>query len=594
MSNVSKLSTRFKRRLVTILAADVAGFCRLMGADDESTLSQLLAYRQVLEDIVAAGGGRVFGVAGDSWMAEFASPVEAVRCAVECQRAIETCNGEFPEETRIRYRIGIHMGDVIASSSNLFGDEVNIAARLEQFCRPGHLVVSDEVFRHVLGKVDLRFSALGVQRLKNIPTPISAFTADIIAASGPSAPQHLSTGVDVSKPVPGFQGKPALAVLPFDTLGGGSDSDYLGEGFAEDLVNGLSNIRWFPVISRCSSFIFKNQAIDTASIGRALGARYLVTGSVRPASKDFRLTVNLIEAANGQNLWSHKSQIGFDKFLDTQDEISARIVSLLDSEVERAEQTQLRTREVKDLDSWELIRRGIWHLYRFTKDDAPLARGFFEEALCRDPASGEARIHLSWWHFWDVWTSQRDPSGLLIAKTFAREASLIDERDARAHFLMGLSQMMMGQPEEARVDYHNAIALNPSLAAAHACLGTSYIFAGQAQEGVGPLLLSLRLNPYDPFRFVFLGELAVAFHMQGDWAKACEFAERALHVRPGYWYANAIRIASLARSGRIGKVLENGAPVQFSIAKLNWLPFLDRKWIDYLIEGLKLAGCTLV
>jgi adenylate cyclase len=594
MGNVSKLSTRFKRRLVTILAADVAGFCRLMGADDESTLSQLLAYRQVLDDIVAAGGGRMFGVAGDSWMAEFASPVEAVRCAVECQRAIEARHGELPEEKRIRYRIGIHMGDVIANSSNLFGDEVNIAARLQQLCRPGHLIVSDEVFRHVLGKVDLRFSALGVQRLKNIPTPISAFTADIIAASGPSAPQHLSTGVDVSKPVPGFLGKPALAVLPFNTLGGGSDSEYLGEGFAEDLVNGLSNLRWFPVISRCSSFIFKNQAIDTASIGRALGARYLVTGSVRPAAKDFRLTVSLIEAANGQNLWSHKSQIGFSKFLDTQDEISASIVSLLDSEVERAEQTQLRTREVKDLDSWELIRRGTWHLYRFTKDDAPLARGFFEEALRRDPASGEARIHLAWWHFWDIWTSQSDPLGLLLAKTYAREASLIDERDARAHFLIGLSQMMMGQPEEARVAFHNAIALNPSLAAAHACLGTSYIFAGQAQEGVAPLLLSLRLNPYDPFRFVFLGELAVAFHMQGEWEKACEFAERALHVRPGYWYANAIRIASLARSGRIGKALENQAPAQFSISKINWLPFLDRKWIDYLIEGLKLAGCTLV
>ncbi len=294
------------------------------------------------------------------------------------------------------------------------------------------------------------------------------------------------------------------------------------------------------------------------------------------------------------NLWSQKYQIGFSDFLDTQDEIIARIVSILDSEVERAEQTRLRTREVKDLDLWELVRRGVWHTYRFTKEDAAIARGLFEEALARDRGSGGVRIQLAWWHFWDVWTRQRDKAALRVTETLAREALLIDERDARAHFLVGLAQMMMGQPEQARAHYHNAIALNPSLAAAHACLGTSYIFAGQEEKGVEPLLLSIRLNPYDPFRFVFLGELAVAFHRQGDWTKAIEFAERALHVRPGYWYANAIRIASLARSGRIIKPAENRETVEFSIEKLNWLPFLDRSWIDDLKDGLKLAGCTLV
>ncbi len=594
MSNVRKLATRFKRRLVTILAGDVADYCRLMGADDELTLLQLLDYRQLLENIITSGGGRMFGVAGDSWMAEFASPVEAVRCAIECQRSIEARNSDLPEEKRVRFRIGIHMGDVIANNSNLFGDEVNIAARLQQLCRPGHLVVSDEVFRHVLGKIDVRFSALGLQRLKNISAAVSAFTADIIAASGSSAPQHLSAGVDLSKPVPGFLGKPAIAVLPFKTLG--ENSEYLGEGFAEDLVNGLSNLRWFPVISRCSSFIFQNHAIDTASIGRALGAHYLVTGSVRPAGKDFRLTVTLIEAENGVNLWSQRYQIDFSNFLDTQDEIIASIVSVLNSEIERAEHTRLRTREVKVLESWELVRRGIWHTYKFTKEDAAIARGLFEEALSRDPGSGEARIHLAWWHFWDVWTKRRDASGLRITEKLAREATLIDQRDARAHLLVGLALLFSGQPEEARIHFFDAIALNPSLAAAHACIGTTYIFAGKAKESIAPLLLSLRLNPNDPFRFHFLGELAVAFYMQDDWARACEFAERALQVRPGYWYSKAILIASLARSGRIRQALEiwDKLPVQFSIEQINWVPFLDRRWNDHIMDGLRLAGCTLI
>ena len=295
------------------------------------------------------------------------------------------------------------------------------------------------------------------------------------------------------------------------------------------------------------------------------------------------------------NLWSHRYQIGFSEFLDTQDDISASIVSVLDSEIERAEYTRLRTREVKELASWELIRRGIWHTYRFTKEDAEIARGLFEEALRCDPGSGEVRIQLAWWHFWDVWTKRRDHSGLRIAEKLAREAALIDQGDARAHLLIGLALMIMREPEEARIHFHDAIAINPSLAAAHACLGMSYILAGKAKEGVAPLLLSLRLNPNDPFRFHFLGELAVAFYMQDDWARACEFAERALQVRPGYWYSKAILIASLARSGQIRKALEirDKLPVQISIEQIKWLPFLDRAWNDHIMDGLRLAGCTL-
>ncbi len=274
MNDVRPPAGPFKRRLATIVAGDVAEFCRLMGADDEATLAQLLAYRRILADIIEAGSGRMFGVAGDSWMAEFESPVESVRCAVACQRAIEAHNAELPGEKRIRFRIGIHMGDVIADDSTLFGDEVNIAARLQQLCRPGHLVISEDVFRHVLGKVELRFSALGVQRLKNISADISAYTADIIAASGSSAPQHLSSGVDVTKPVPGFQGKPALAVLPFDTLGGGSDSAYFGEGFAEDLVNGLSNSalvsRHFSMLELCLQKPGHRDSFDWPRLGRSL------------------------------------------------------------------------------------------------------------------------------------------------------------------------------------------------------------------------------------------------------------------------------------------------------------------------------------
>lgn len=570
---------QFKRRLATILSADVSEYCRIMGADDELTLARLLTYRKIMEAFVAGSDGRMFGVAGDSWMAEFSSPVEAVRCAVECQRAIEERNLELPESKRIRFRLGVHMGDVIADGGDLFGDEVNIAARLQQLCRPGHLILSDAVFQHVLGKVNLRFSALGPQRLKNISVTVSAFAVEVISTPAALSPEDRTPAVDVSQPVPGFGGKPAIAVLPFHMLGGSPEDEYVGEGLADDLITGLSNVRWFPVISRSSSFMFKNQALDTKSIGRALGARYLVTGSVRRSGQDLKLIVNLIDAENGQNLWSYKYQVNFSKLFDVQDDIAASIVSVLDAEVERAEQTRSRERKAEDLNNWELVRRGIWHLCKLTREDSAKARAIFAEALDRDPGSIETRIQLAWWYFWDIWVQRGDLASLREVERLGREAMLIDRRDARGHLLVGIAMMMRGQPEQARPYYFEAIRLNPSLCTAHSSLGSSYILAGEPEKAIEPLLLSIRLNPHDLYSFHFLGELAVAFYMQGEWEKACNFAERSLQFRAGYWYAKAIRIASLARAGRMDKVREIMAEqsADFSTEQINWLPFVDKK-----------------
>jgi class 3 adenylate cyclase/TolB-like protein len=591
MHTAGKHGSQFERRLVTLVAADVSDYCRLMSQDDEATLSQLLSYRQTLATIVASGGGRMFGVAGDSWMAEFPDAVEAVQCAANCQRSIEVRNAEFAELKRIRFRIGIHRGDAIAEAGHLFGEAVNIAARLQQLCRPGQLVISDAVFQQVRGKVDLSFEPMGAQRLRNISDAISAFTANIIEAPEASAPPNYPiAGPDVSK---GSDGKPAIAVLPFETLDGGGDD--LGEGFAEDLVNGLSNLRWFPVISRRSSFNFGNRNLDAASIGRALGATYLVTGSVRIAEKQFWLTVNLVWAADGRNLWSQGRQFEVGAPCETRHENIASIVSILEAEVERAEGLRLRTRKAEDLDPWELVRRGARYLNRWTSEDAATSRAFLEEALRRDPGSSEARVQLAWGHFWDVWMNSGDGAGFGACESLAREAAIIDPRDARAHFLVGVAVMMTGRPEQSRVHFQAAIDLNPSLAAAHACAGVSRILAGEPEKAIEPLLLAIRLNPQDPFNFHYWGGLAFVSYMQKDWLKACEFAERSLQISPDYWFANAVCIASLAQSGRIESAQEmlTRAPVEFSVEQIARLPFVDKTWNQALVEGLQLAGCLL-
>jgi adenylate cyclase len=587
----------FERRLVALLAADASEYCRLMSQDDELTLSRLLSYRQILEKLIAARSGRMFGAAGDSWMAEFRSAVDAVQCAVDCQRAIECRNEEIPAEKRIRFRIGIHWGHAIAECGNLFGDAVNIAARLQQLCRPGYLVISDTVFQQVQGKVDdLSFRPMGVQRLRNIPKDISAFTTDAKDETSAREPRQIPSSVDISKPAPDFDDKPAIAVLPFKTLGSQSDGGDLGDGFAEELVNGLSNVRWFAVVSRCSSFLFRNQDLDAAAIGRATGATYLVTGSVRLSGDELSLIVHLVDAGSGRNLWSQKYEVELDKLPDQQEEIIASIVSVLDAEVGRAESLRLRARKAEDLDSWGLARRGISHLWRFTREDAVASRKLLEEALRLDPGSSEARIQLAWWHFWDVWTKQRNRRGFYECGRLAREAAAIDPRDARAHLLIGISLMMTEQPKQARWHFRESIDLNPSLPTAHGCLGSSYILGGEPEKGIEALLFSIRLNPRDPFAFNFLGESAVGFHMLENWSKACEFAERSLQARPNFWYARAVCVASLARGGRTDEACKMADRLLADSAaeRIAWVPFTDKKWNQYLLDGLKLAGCKLL
>jgi len=268
---------------------------------------------------------------------------------------------------------------------------------------------------------------------------------------------------------------------------------------------------------------------------------------------------------------------------------------VLEAEVERAEGSRLLARKAEHLDTWELIRRGIWHLYKMTKEDAAAARGIFEDALRLDPGSAEARIQLAWWYFWDIWSKRGNLALFNEVERLGREAMQIDRRDARAHMIVGVALMMRRQPEQARPYFFSAIHLNPSLAAAHASLGSSYILAGEPEKALEPLLLSIRLNPHDLYSFHYLGELAAACHLQGQWDKACEFAERSLQFRAGYWYAKAIIIASLARSGRLDKAraFAADASCKFSIQRINWLPFVDQKCNNYLLDGLRLAGCTI-
>lgn len=582
---------KFRRRLVTIVSGDVVSYTRLMGADDEATLSHLLPLRELIADYVGRHYGTVFGVAGDAFMAEFVSPVHAIRCAADLQAEIERRNELLPADRRLRYRLGLHLGDVIASSDALFGDAVNIAARLQAQAEPGHIVISDNVWAHVKGMVDLEFQPLGQLHLKGVRTPIVSYSANVVNRLAPDHVDSPFTVVDLSQPVPGFGDRPALAVLPLKIVGTSEDKEYVADGLVDDIIAGLMKMRWLPVISRHTSFYHRNSSLDTQAIGRAIGAGYLVTGSIRFIQDDIYLHINLVDTETGHNLWGNKYNICFHDLPSLQDEITASLVCTIDNEIGKTEQTRAQKRKPEDLDTWQLIRRGTSHLHLLTKEDAAKAREFFEAALERDPNSVEAHVQMAWWYFWDVWTQRGDHSGLHKIEKLARRAMHLDPLDGRGHMMLGIGQLMMGKPELGRTNLFEAKRLNPSLVSAHSTYGSTYILSGEPEKAIDPLLLAIRLNPRCLFMFHYLGELAVAFHMQGEWAKAIEFAERSLQFRPGYWYAKAVLIASLVRSNRVAKALEiaDNDFVTFAAKQINWLPFSERKWNKYLIEGLEMA-----
>ncbi len=530
---------QYQRRLVTIVSADVVGYSRLMGADEEGTLARLTEYRAVIDDYVSKYRGRVFGGVGDSVMAEFSSPVEAVHCAVAVQRDIESRNNDLAQNRQMKFRMGINIGDVIAENDNLFGDAVNIAARLQEASLSGSILVSETVHTHVGGTLDVAFRDLGNLQCKNISNPIHAYET-ILSPQEADSVATTNNLVDVSIPVPGFKGRPALAVLPFDSLSRERDDEYIADGLTEDIISGLSHLRWFPVIARNSTFVFRGKPMNVIRIGSALGARYLLEGSLRVEGERLRVRAVLVDAVSGMNVWSDRYDRNLRNIFDVQADIAQNIVATLEAQISMAEQQRVYTKPPEQLNTWDIIRRSIWHQCRLTRDDAAIARRLFDAALRKDPYSVEAHIQLAWWYFWDVWTQRRSDAGLIEMERLARRAMTLDSMDARGHMLVGIAQAMLHQPDRGRRQLRDAIRLNPSQAIAHSVIGSSHILAGEPEKAIDPLVTAMRLSPHDLYIFHAFGELAVAYYMLGLWEEALSNCEKSLRLRPGYWYARVI------------------------------------------------------
>jgi TolB-like protein len=404
----------------------------------------------------------------------------------------------------------------------------------------------------------------------------------------PALPAHIN---DLSQTPSGFDGHPALAVLPFANLSGDTEFDYFAEGISEELIERLSRIRWLPVIARSSSFSFRADD-QRAAISRKLGAKYLLDGRVRRSSGAFALLIELSDTANARTIWSQRFPLDTSRSFEALDSILAETVVHLDSRIDYAEQIQARARRPAQPNVDYLIWRGRWHLNRLTTADSDMAQKLFAEALDLDPDSPEALIQSTFALGWSIWAGRLSTDKILQMRKLAQRAIQADPDDGRGYMLAGISEMWLRHPLAAQALLQQAIALNPSLALAHAQLGGSFNLAGQPTEAIGHLRTALRLSANDQTLFYTLGELALAFDMLGQWSDAIEHADHSLARRPAYWYAHVIKIDALVRSGDVTSASSAFKELlvvkrNFSTSYLEWLPFVDRSWIDKLAESLK-------
>lgn len=585
---------QYTHQLATIMSIDAVGFSRLMGLDDESAVTAFEERRAIIIERCSKFGGRVFGAAGDSVMAEFGNPTEALLAAFDFQDRIAALNASAIQKMRMPFRAGINTGDVIVRGDSLYGDNVNIAARIQEFAPHNGLAISETTWHHVKDKSAAEFTDLGELPLKNIALPVRILIAarDERVSPASLATPMLLAGDKLSKS--SSNGPPAVAVLPFRNDSGERDIDYIADGIAEDIIHGLSNTRWMMVIAKSSSFQFRDDALGTKAIGTALGARYLVSGALMRGGRHIRLNAALTDASNGRLVWSRRFERELVDIFELQDEIGSEIVSMLEKEVDRAEQARTFQVPWESLETWQLVRRGRWHMNRRTRKDTALALEFFEKAYLEDPNSSAVLDELAWWYFWRAWLRFGDTDDLDKVTDYARKALRMDSQDARPHAYLGITDIMRGQPKSALEHLEDALHINPSFAFARSAKGSAHLLLGQAKEAIPLFHDAERLSPFDLYGFHNLGELTAAYCFTQNWDRAIETADRSLSLSPGYFYTAFLKIGALARSGRYEQARQELAIFKtrhpdFSNDRVSWIPFVDKKANAFLIENFEMV-----
>ena len=528
------------RRLAAIMVADVVGYSRLMEVDEAGTLEALRGRRKgVLEPVVKAHSGRVVKVMGDGVLVEFGSAVNAVTAAIALQRKMAEANEDTPDERQVVLRIGINLGDVIGEGSDIYGDGVNIAARLESLAEPGGVCISRNVHEQVVKKIDVAFDDLGERTLKNIDRPTHVY--------------RVRTGLAASRPTLALPDKPSIAVLPFQNMSGDSQQEYFADGMVEEIITALSRIRWLFVIARNSTFSYKDRATDVKQVGRELGVRYVLEGSVRRAADKVRITGQLIDTATGSHIWAKRYDGGLMDIFDLQDQITESVVgaiqpSILTAEIERAER-----KRPESLLAYDYVLRALPLVWSLSKDHSQQAQKLLEAALAIEPTYPLALSLFAWCHAQRVvhnWTDTLAEERAEAVR-LAQSAAAISRDDPMVLAILGAALTVSRDYRTAAEHLERALALDPNSAWAWSRSGWLNVHRGNGELAIQQFERAQRLSPFDPAGFVCLFGIADAYFLMGQYDQAIEWSRKGLSQAPGAAWHLRVLVPALIHAGRL-------------------------------------------
>jgi adenylate cyclase len=583
---------RVQRRLAAIL---VAGYSRLSPGDEKESFAELRSFLSgVIRPQIAEFGGNIFKEAAELVLAEFDGVTKAVRCAAALRDEIAHRNEKLPEEERIVIRIGINFGDIIAEEGDVFGDGVNIAARVGALAKPGSVYVSEIVHNQIADKADFDFEDLGPQELKNIARPIRVYR---VAGEMAERSEEFVAAAMLPASTEGFDNRHAIAVLPFTNFSGDPEQEFFADGITEDIISMLAGWRAFPVIARNSTFTYKGKAVDIKKVGKELGVRYVLEGSVRKSGRRVRVTIQLIRADTNHHIMAEKYDRELTDLFDLQDEISHTIAGAIEPEILKFERERIAERPQSSEDAYELYQRGVFYHYRQNKQDNLEAQAYFRRALAIDAQYPQAVAalaiavlnagYLGW--------SGNAERNFAEALELAQRAIALDPRYPNAHFALALISMWLGRTDRSAAEFKEAIKLNPSHAAAHAVLGAVLNFQGLSQEAIEQGEKGIRLSPSDPRLFIWLVVLAGAHYQLRHYSQAVEIARRSWTLNNSYISGLTYVVAGLAQLGRPEDALAALADLKKRDPNLTALRttvqlYKDPAAADHLLDGLRKAG----